>query len=293
MFATVAMLLCVILCLAERGECALEVSTVPAKFRQGQCFILRVRPESYAQSVQCTWQGKTYSLLPAGDAWEAFLPVPTGIKPGDHSVSIAAQNPEGATENAQHRVNILKKEFAVQRMTMKRSTLSLYTYRGVEEEYKAIRAALRLETPARTWEGRFEMPCEGRIKTTFGSRRIINRKDTHTHRGVDISAPEGAPVAASNSGVVALAREDFRLHGKTVVIDHGQGLASLYLHLSAISVAEGQAVQKGEQIGAVGHTGASTGPHLHWGFYVHGMSVDPLFVLYLTKLPEAFPAPPS
>lgn len=274
-------------CFAGLARAAsLQVSTVPQRFRQGQCFMIRAASDSDLQSINCAWLGKAYPLMRVGGAWEAFLPVPHNMRPGDYTFRLIAQTPDGAIMERQQRVHVLKKEFPLQRMTMKRSTLSLYTYKGVEEEYRAIRAALALETPDRMWEGRFEMPCEGRIRTAFGSRRIINRKETHTHRGVDISAPEGAPVVASNSGMVALAREDFRLHGKTVVIDHGQGLASLYLHLSAISVAEGQFVQKGDQIGQVGQTGASTGPHLHWGFYVHGTSVDPLFMLYLTKLPE-------
>lgn len=278
---------------AARSARPIEVSTIPPKFRQGQCFIIRARPQAPFHSVQCTWQGKTCSLLPAGDAWEAFLPIPVNIRPGYHTIKLVAESADGTTETADHRVNILRNRFPVQRMTMKRSTLAFYTYRGVEEEYKAIRAALRLETPTRLWQGAFDIPCSGKVRTTFGSRRIINRKESHTHRGVDISAPEGAPVVASNSGTVALARDDFRLHGKTVVIDHGQGLATLYLHLSSISVSEGQAVQKGEAVGTVGHTGASTGPHLHWAFYVQEMSVDPLFIIYLTKLPELTPAPPS
>ncbi|HEY9837552.1 MAG TPA: M23 family metallopeptidase, partial [Vampirovibrionales bacterium] len=103
--------------------------------------------------------------------------------------------------------------------------------------------------------------------------------DDYYHRGVDYAGPQGSPVVAPAAGRIALVgreSEGFEIHGNVVGIDHGQGLTSLYLHLSRIDVKEGDMVQAGQVIGAVGSTGASTGPHLHWGLYVHGQSIDPV-----------------
>jgi murein DD-endopeptidase MepM/ murein hydrolase activator NlpD len=99
------------------------------------------------------------------------------------------------------------------------------------------------------------------------------------HRGVDYAAPTGSPVvspAAGRIGLVGRVSEGFELHGNTIGIDHGQGVLSIMIHLSRIDVNEGDFVQAGQVIGAVGSTGASTGPHLHWGLYVNGIAVDPV-----------------
>jgi murein DD-endopeptidase MepM/ murein hydrolase activator NlpD len=231
--------------------------------------------------------GRTYSLRPSGDDLETMLAVPMTTPPGKGTVRIALDIAAGSAELAAP-VRILRRRFGIQRLTMKKGTLALYSAPGVEEEYRAIRAALAIESADRLWQPPFIQPCAGRIGTSFGLHRIINRKDKYRHRGVDLSAPRGTPVAASNAGIVTLAREDFALHGRTVIIDHGQGLSSLSIHLDSIAVVEGQNVQKGEMIGAVGDSGAATGPHVHWAFYIHGICVDPFAVI---KFPWPAPSP--
>ena len=99
------------------------------------------------------------------------------------------------------------------------------------------------------------------------------------HRGVDYATGTGTPVIAPAAGRISLVgneSEGFRVHGNTVGIDHGQGVLSIFLHLSRIDVQEGDIVQAGQTVGAVGSTGSSTGPHLHWGLYVHGQAIDPV-----------------
>jgi murein DD-endopeptidase MepM/ murein hydrolase activator NlpD len=119
------------------------------------------------------------------------------------------------------------------------------------------------------------MPTDGPILNSFGRRRIINGEPRNPHTGEDIAAPEGAPVVASNSGVVRLIADHF-FSGHSVFIDHGDGLYTMYFHLSKALVVPSQRVRKGEMIGLVGASGRATGPHLHWGARLNGARVNPL-----------------
>ncbi|MBB1471583.1 M23 family metallopeptidase [Luteimonas sp. MC1782] len=126
---------------------------------------------------------------------------------------------------------------------------------------------------------RFQRPVEGRISGRFGSGRIYNGKPGAGHSGMDIAAPTGTAVKAPAAGVVTFADPGLYLTGGTVVIDHGHGVSSNFLHLSRIDVAEGDRVEQGQAFAAVGATGRATGPHLHWGMNWFDVRVDPLLVL--------------
>jgi murein DD-endopeptidase MepM/ murein hydrolase activator NlpD len=113
------------------------------------------------------------------------------------------------------------------------------------------------------------------MNSPFGVLRYHNGVYSgNFHRGMDLRSPKGRPVRAITAGTVRIAHM-FRLHGGTVGLDHGQGVTSLYLHLSRIAAREGRVVRRGEIIGWVGATGFATGPHLHWGLYVNGVPVNP------------------
>ena len=122
-------------------------------------------------------------------------------------------------------------------------------------------------------------PAQGPISGVFGSQRILNGEPRAPHSGTDIAAAMGAPVASIGDGVVILAHPDLFFTGRTVMIDHGLGLVSVYAHLSRLDVAEGQRVSKGQIIGAVGASGRVTGPHLHWGASWLDVRLDPQTVL--------------
>jgi murein DD-endopeptidase MepM/ murein hydrolase activator NlpD len=118
-------------------------------------------------------------------------------------------------------------------------------------------------------------PADGVISGVFGSQRVLNGEPRAPHSGTDIAAPAGAPVRAIADGTVSLVRADLFFTGRTVMIDHGLGLQSVYAHLSRHDVAEGQAVRRGQVIGAVGASGRATGPHLHWGASWLDVRLDP------------------
>jgi murein DD-endopeptidase MepM/ murein hydrolase activator NlpD len=137
--------------------------------------------------------------------------------------------------------------------------------------------------PQREWSGGFRPPVNAPVSDVFGTRRIFNGKVQSVHQGLDFAVPQGTPVSALNAGTVLLARPMF-FEGNCVVLDHGQGLLTLYLHLSEIKVKEGEQVTSGQELGLSGSTGRATGPHLHVAVRWQGVYLNPAALLNL-KLP--------
>jgi murein DD-endopeptidase MepM/ murein hydrolase activator NlpD len=130
------------------------------------------------------------------------------------------------------------------------------------------------------WSASFRAPVSAPPTDSFGTRRMFNGKLASIHKGMDFRAAAGTPVHAGNSGVVALARP-LDYEGNCVVINHGLGLFTLYMHLSRIDVSEGQRMATGDRLGLSGATGRATGPHLHWGVRWQGAYLDPAKLLRL------------
>nr|WP_315764983.1 M23 family metallopeptidase [Sphingomonas sp. Y38-1Y] len=146
-------------------------------------------------------------------------------------------------------------------------------------ELARIAAARAKQTGAEGWRQRFAWPVTGRISGLFGSQRIYAGEPGAYHGGVDVARPTGTPVAAPADGVVILAADaPFTMEGNLLMIDHGMGLNSAFLHLSRIDVREGDAVRQGQPVGAIGATGRATGPHLHWGMKWRDARIDPLLI---------------
>lgn len=147
------------------------------------------------------------------------------------------------------------------------------------EELRQIAAARAMETGAEGWAQSFVWPVTGRISGLFGSQRIYRGEKGAYHSGTDIARPAGTPVAAPADGVVILAADHpFTLEGRLLMIDHGMGLNSSFLHLSRIDVRVGDRVRQGQIVGAIGMTGRATGPHLHWSVKWMAMRIDPMLL---------------
>ena len=143
-------------------------------------------------------------------------------------------------------------------------------------ELARIAAARTRDSDAGGWRARFAWPVAGRVSGLFGAQRVYRGEPGSYHSGVDVAVPTGTPLRAPADAVVVLATPaPFTLEGNLVILDHGMGLTSAFLHLSRIDVVEGQRVSRGTLIGRVGATGRATGPHMHWGMVWRGARIDP------------------
>ena len=149
----------------------------------------------------------------------------------------------------------------------------------IAREQAKVLEARRLDLDRPLFESGFIWPASGPVSGVYGSQRILNGTPRAPHYGVDVAAPEGSPVVAPADGVVTFAEPDLLLTGGTLVIDHGHGLSSTFIHLSRIDVAVGAEVSQGERVAAVGATGRATGPHLHWGMNWFEVRLDPALLV--------------
>ena len=145
----------------------------------------------------------------------------------------------------------------------------------IRKDIADAKKARARDDPREDFLGGFVWPAKGRISGVYGSQRILNGKPRRPHFGVDVAAPVGTPVHAPADGVVTLANKDMFFSGGTLILDHGHGLSSSFLHLSAILVKEGQRVRQGDPIAKIGATGRATGPHLDWRMNLGRDRLDP------------------
>ena len=149
----------------------------------------------------------------------------------------------------------------------------------IRREQAEVSAARARDDDRADFAQSFAWPVQGRISGRFGNQRVYNGTPGSPHSGMDIAAPTGTPVKAPAAGIVTFARPDLHLTGGTLLLDHGFGISSNFLHLSRIDVKPGDRVEQGQVVGAVGATGRATGPHLHWGMNWFDVRIDPLLVL--------------
>lgn len=233
---------------------------VPERVQQGDT--LRVLAPG---SGTVEMDGRNAQLFRQSDGgYLALMPVPVTAEPGKHEISV---------NGSKFPVEVLEAHFPVQNVRVGKRTKAL---RPLPGEMEAINAFKQTVTPVRFWTEPFAKPTPDCMNSPFGVLRYHNGKPTGTyHKGEDLRSPAGRPIRATAEGSVTVVHM-FRLHGGTVGIDHGQGVTSLYLHMSRIAVREGQHVKEGDVIGYVGATGFATGPHLHWQILVHGVPVNPV-----------------
>jgi Peptidase family M23 len=200
----------------------------------------------------------------------AYLPVSVMAKPGKTRITFTDAN--GQALPFQPETTIRPAYFPVQNIRAGKAIKGLEPLPG---EMEAVQALKNRQTPIKHWQTPFLSPTIDCENSPFGVLRAHNGKLTGDyHKGVDLRSPQGRPVRATAAGRVVISRA-FRLHGGTVGIDHGQGVNSIYIHLSKRLVNEGDPVEAGAIIGLVGATGFATGPHLHWGLFVNGLPVNP------------------
>jgi murein DD-endopeptidase MepM/ murein hydrolase activator NlpD len=256
--------------LSHTPSFAFQAEVAPSGVNPGDPFVLRVtglKDQPHAQ-----FEGRELYFSSCGEGCYLAIGV-LGLEdmPGTYEIAVRAV---GVEETIALEANHAK--FPVQNLTLPEDkvTLSPEDQRRVEEEDRKL-SAIWDNVTERLWEGGFILPLDNSLSTVFGARRTMNGKKKSVHRGIDIRGKEGEGVRASNTGRVVLAEELF-YGGNTVVLDHGLGIYTIYMHLSRFAVGPGEKVLKGQVIGEVGSTGRVTGPHLHFGIKVNTTTANPV-----------------
>ena len=223
------------------------------------------------------FMGKSYSFFSVGpNAKRALIGVPLGTKPGSYGLTLSktsaqAAVPELPTEAFS--IQISTRVYTIENVNFTSEKTVLM--QAEHHESGLIHKADQYLSRDQQWEGPFVYPVDGPVIGEFGLKRLRNGTiDAGFHKGIDLRAPKGTPILAANSGTVVMASH-FKAHGNMVLVNHGQGVMTIYLHMQSIKVKLRQKVHKGEVIGTVGSTGLSTAPHVHFQVFVHGVPVDP------------------
>lgn len=235
----------------------------------GSALTIATKPQS--------WFGEQAVLVTSDHRqWYAVVGLPLDLKPGSYELNVKM----GDKMKAQPFV-VKAKDYPEQHITLKdTSKVEL----SAEDEARAVREIATIKALKLNWRAEedtdlgFIVPVKGRLASSFGLRRFFNGEPRAPHAGLDVAVARGTPVKASAQGKV-LAVDDYFFNGKTIFVDHGNGLITMYCHLDQSDVQSGETVRKGQQLGLSGQSGRATGPHLHWSVILNGAMVDPaLFI---------------
>ena len=250
---------------AARAEIPLKLDGKPT---QGALVIGRTEP-----GARVTLDGRPIAVDSSG----AFALGFTHDAKREWTLAIASRG-----ETLRRTLAVAPRQFKVQRISgvdQKYVEPPPEVMKRLEDEYFLVRKARERASAEPFWRTGFIWPAMGRISGVYGSQRIINGKPLRPHFGVDVAAPPGTPVRAAAAGTVSLAHGDLYFSGKTVIIEHGLGVSTLYIHMQELRVATGDHVAQGQIIGTIGTTGRSTGPHLHWGLNLGQDYLDPATIV--------------
>ena len=228
-------------------------------------------PQTGTNSASITVFNETHPMFAHNGRWVAPIAIYARTKPGRYTAVVRenGQAPRRIT------FRVVKKAFPTQHIKMKKSKTGLMSPSVLKKERVILEEAFRDTTPEPLWRGAFQSPIPGaRVSSDFGRTRYVNGRFWSQHGGIDLAAPQGRVTVAGNHGRVILARKLW-MRGNTLAIDHGMGIITVYNHLSAFLVREGETVKKGQPVGKVGATGFVTGPHLHWEIRAAGTPTNP------------------
>jgi Peptidase family M23 len=272
---------------AAAGDGFLAVSWTPPKIINGSPCVFKVEFGNTVTAVTGRWQGHDLIFVsPAGGTtWYALGGVDVEAKPGEYKLQLEANFPDGSIARREQVVQVERANYPTETLHVPERYVKPdpNTLVRIEADRQLKHVAFAHEGQTE-WSGNFRPPIGTSVSEGFGTRRTFNGKLASIHKGVDYHAAPGTPILAANSGEVVLARELF-YEGNCVIIDHGLGFATIYMHLSRLEVSEGQKLEKGQEIGLSGATGRVTGPHLHIAVRWQGEYLDPT-QLWTLPLPD-------
>jgi hypothetical protein len=254
---------------------AFEAELFPESVNPGDAFMVRVTGVN--EKPIGVYEGGWLNFGTCGEGcFLAIGAVDIAGGAGNHNIALGVED-----EKKEFILDVVPKEFPVAEITLQpeKVTLSAEDEKRAERETEMLKA-IWAKVSDRLWEGEFIIPVDNNFSTAFGVKRIMNKVKTSVHTGLDIRGKTGEPVKATNRGRVAVA-EDLFYGGNALVLDHGQGIYSYYMHLSEFRAEVGDIVEKGDVIGDVGSTGRATGPHLHFGIKISETNANPLSVTML------------
>ncbi len=235
------------------------------------------------ENPEVTWRGKEVRLVFRQEKkkWQGFLGADLRAKPGSYILRVTSM-PSGRKRLLA--LEIVEKDWGVRRLTLPKKMVDLdkKTLERARRESKVMKKLWQVPTDSPRWHGKFLKPVSGEVVGPFGRRSVINKQPRSPHSGVDLRGKRGTPIKATNHGKVVLVADHF-FSGRSVVIDHGGGIQSMYFHLDDITVQKDDMIEKGQVIGHMGSTGRATGPHLHWGIRMNGARVDPIGLTALSR----------
>jgi murein DD-endopeptidase MepM/ murein hydrolase activator NlpD len=238
-----------------------------------------VKLNSTLQPAPEVYYGKRRILIRRNaQHWEAVVGIPLSAKVGIHQLKI-----KNAGKTSYREFSVAGKKYDTQHITLKNKRMVNPYAKDLErirKEKKIILKALATWSSNPAVQTQFILPVEGRLGSPFGLRRYFNGEPRRPHSGLDIAAPEGTLIRSPADGVV-VNTGDYFFNGNSVFVDHGQGLVTMFCHLSDIDVKTGTIVKQGDVLGKVGMTGRVTGPHLHWSVSLNNTRVEPKLFLQL------------
>jgi murein DD-endopeptidase MepM/ murein hydrolase activator NlpD len=292
-FAPAALLLCLPLLAAVSTSAKVPASWAvryqPNRIVNGTPVLFRVTTPRPARVLTGKWLDHeiSFSFDPVRKTWIGLAGSSLETKPGTYPIELRAVMKVGPALAYKQRIKVQKQRYPrvlVLKVPERFTAPDPEQLRVIAHDKQVKAEAFKTLTPEREWKGSFRRPVTAEVSDVFGVQRVFNGAVQSTHQGLDFRVPTGTPVAAVNAGTVILAQSLY-FEGNCIVIDHGQGLLTLYLHLSEMHVKEGDHVAKGQPIGVSGGTGRATGPHLHLAVRWQGIYLNPAALLAL-PLPD-------
>jgi len=257
-----------------------DVTAHPANPTGGEAFVLTIAGNTTGQ-FKVNYEKNEYMPYAVNDR-KSCIVLPVGIEEyGTKVINVKRFNAGEVVEEKNIEIDAQKRVLEVVKLTGLDEKMR-DKQPMIQEQNDKLLEILKYKSTLRLWKSPFMRPLNSSVSTQFATHRK-GKTYAYFHKGIDISAEAGTPIKATNSGKVVFSKQNLNVYGNTMVIDHGQGVVSCYFHLGKLLKKEGQVVKKGAVIAKVGSSGWATGPHLHFGIYIQGVAVDPIWWEDFTK----------